>query len=260
MAALQKCAVVMAVLAGFAGVTASEARAQAEALRIGASHSLKPAFEEILPMFEREYGVPVQVVYGASQTLRRQIEQGGSIDVFLPESVEEVEKLERKGLTLSGGPRIYATSSLVLVMSAASRATPISLPNRGARIALGHPKTSALGELTARALVRANPSYKNGSNFIYGQHSEEVMSLIESGKADAGIVQRVDAIGSGRMRIIDEMPAGKHTPVQFGEAVVWTCREASLPAAEQFLDFMTSPLIQKLLLKYGFDQTPASNG
>ena len=70
---------------------------------------------------------------------------------------------------------------------------------------------SALGELTARALVRANPSYKNGSNFIYGQHSEDVMSLIESGKADAGIVQRVDAIGSGHMRIIDEMPAGRHT-------------------------------------------------
>lgn len=259
MTALLKCAVVMAVIGAFSGVMASGAQAEAEPLKIGASHSLKPAFEEILPMFERESGVSVRVVYGPSQILRRQIEQGASIDVFLPESIEEVEKLERKGLTLSGGPRIYAASSLVLVMSASSRATPISLPSRGARLALGDPKTSALGELTARALVKANPAYKSSSNIIYGQHSEAVMSLIESGKADAGIVQRVDAIGSGHMRIIDETPAGKHTPVSFGEAVVWTCREASLPAAEQFLDFMTSPLIQKLLLKYGFDHAPPSN-
>jgi molybdate transport system substrate-binding protein len=250
---------VMVAITGLAGAMSSRAHAETEALRIGASHSLKPAFEEILPMFEREYGVPVQVVYGPSQTLRRKIEQGAPIDVFMPESVEEVEKLERKGLTLSGGPRVYATSSLVLVMSAASRATPISLSNRGARIALGDPKTSALGEITARAMIKANPAYRNGSNFIYGQHTDEIMSLVESGKADAGIVHRVDAIGSGQMRIIDEMPAGKHTQVQFGEAVVWTCRESSVPVAEQFLGFMTSPLIQKLLLKYGFDPLP-SNG
>jgi molybdate transport system substrate-binding protein len=145
-------------------------------------------------------------------------------------------------------------------MSAASRATPIALSNRGARIAFADPKTSALGEMTARALIKGNPAYKTGSNFLYGQHSEDVMGLVESGRADAGIVHRVDAISSAQMRIIDEMPAGKHIPVAFGEAIVWTCREASLPAAEQFLDFMVSPLIQKLLLKYGFDQVPSSNG
>lgn len=48
-------------------------------------------------------------------------------------------------------------------------------------------------------------------------------------------------------------------PVQFGEAVVSTCREASCAVAKEFLDFMTSPRIQKLLIKYGFDSMP-SNG
>ena len=260
MAVIQKWAMTMVLLGGLTGVLASGAHAEAEALRIGASHSLKPAFEEILPMFEREYGVPVRVVYGPSQTLRRQIEQGAAVDVFLPESVEEVDRLAKKGLTLSGGTRAYAASSLVLVMSAASRATPISLPNRGARIAVADPKTSALGDVTVRGLIKANAAYKTGSNLVYGQHSEDVMRLVESGKADAGIVHRVDAIGSAEMRIIDEIPAGRHIAVQFGGAIVSTCREASLPAAEQFLDFMTSPLIQKLLLKYGFDQVPSSNG
>jgi len=251
----------LAVTIGLAGIFANERSVQAETLTIGAGHSLKPAFQEIIPMFEREYGAAVQVVYGPSQTLRRQIEQGGPIDVFLSASVEEIEKLRTNGLIL-GRTRIYARTSLVLVMSATSLATPISfhegLPNRRTRIALGDPKTSALGQMTARALSTFDPAYRSHSNLLYGEHSDAVMRLVETGKADAGIVYRADAIGSGHMRIIDEVPPGRHTPVQFGEAVVSTCRAASCALAEEFLDFMTSPRMQKLLLKYGFDSIPSN--
>lgn len=254
--------VVLAAAIGLAGILASGTPARAEALTIGAGHSLKPAFEEIIPMFEREHGATVQVTYGPSQTLRRQIEKGDSVDVFLSASVEEIEKLRKQGLIRSK-TRIYAQTSLVLVMSSASFATPISfhdgLPNRRARIALGDPKTSALGQITAHVLSTFDPAYRTSSNLLYGEHSDDVMNLVETGRADAGIIYRVDAIGSGHMRIIDEVPPGRHTPVQFGEAVVSTCREASCAVAEQFLDFMTSPRIQKLLLKYGFDSW-SSNG
>src|SRR6185436_136251 len=74
--------------------------AQAESLTVGAAPSLKAAFQEIVPMFESEYGATVRVVYGPSQTLRRQIENGAPIDVFLPASFEELERLQKKGLTL----------------------------------------------------------------------------------------------------------------------------------------------------------------
>lgn len=253
--------VAMAVAIGLAGALANASPVRAEPLTIGAGHSLKTAFQEIVPMFEREHGATVQVVYGPSQTLRRQIEKADPIDVFLSASTDEIEKLRKKGLTLSG-TRIYAQTSLALVMSAASQATPISfhdgLPNRRARLALGDPKTSALGETTARALAAFDPAYKPSSNLLYGAHSEDVMNLVETGKADQGIVYRVDAIGNGHMRIIDEVPPGRHMPVQFGGAVVSTCREASLAVAEEFLDFMTSPRIQKLLLKYGFDSVSSN--
>src|SRR5437763_1017403 len=126
---------------------------QAETLTVGAAHSLKAPFHEILPLFEKEYGATVRVVYGPSQTLRRQIEKGEPIDVFLSEGVEEVQKLQEKGLTLNGGPRIYAQTSLVLIMATASPLISTSLrdvPPRGAsRMALGDPRTSSLGEITA---------------------------------------------------------------------------------------------------------------
>jgi molybdate transport system substrate-binding protein len=251
----------VAIISGLAGIVGTVERVQAENLTVGAAHSLKAPFQEILPMFESEYGATVRVVYGPSQTLRRQIEKGAPIDVFLPDAVEEVEKLEKKGLTLNGGPRIYAQTSLVLVMSTASLAISSSfrdvLPNRATRIALGDPKTSALGEITARTLAKLDPTYKNRSHLLHAQHSDDIVNLVYTGEADVGVVYRVDAINSGQVRIIDEAPAGKHTPVQFGQAVVWTCRNESRNVAEEFFDFIMSPRIQKLLLKYGFDSVPS---
>ena len=255
---------VLALVGGLAGVAATEDLVQAETLTIGATPTLKAPFQEIVPMFEKEYGAKVSVVYGPSQTLRRQIEKGAAIDVFLPAAVDEVEKLHKKGLTLNGGPRIYAQTSLVLVMSAASRTTPTSfhevLPNRATRLAVADPKVSTLGEITARALTKLDPEYKSRFHLLQAQHSEDVVNLVYTGKAQVGLVYRADAINSGQVRIIDESPVGTYTPVQFGEAVVWTCREASLGVAKEFADFMMSPRIQKLLLKYGFDSAPLMNG
>jgi len=248
-------------LASIAGVVSTVNPVQAETLTVAAAHSLKGAFQDIVPLFEKEYGVTVQVVYGPSQTLRRQIEKGEPIDVFLPEGVEEVKKLQKKGLTLNGGLGIYAQTSLVLVMATASSLTSISfrdvLPDRPTRMALGDPRTSALGEITAKALTKLD--YKSRYHLLHAQHTEDIVNLLHAGVADVGIVYRVDAINSGQVRIIDEAPAGRQTPVQFGQAVVWTCRDESLSAAEKFFDFIMSPRIQKLLLKYGFDSVP-SNG
>ena len=264
MVGIRKFSIAMALVGGLAGGIGIGGLVQAETLAVGAAHSLKAPFHEILPIFEKEYGATVRVVYGPSQTLRRQIEKGEPIDVFLSEGVEEVQKLQQKGLTLNGGPRIYAQTSLVLIMATASPLISTSLrdvpPRRASRMALGDPRTSSLGKITAKALTRLDPAYKNRSRLLHAQHSEEIVNLVRTGEADVGIVYRVDAINNGQVRIIDEAPAEGHTPVQFGQAVVWTCRDESLSAAEKFFDFIMSPRIQKLLLKYGFDSVSSTNG
>jgi molybdate transport system substrate-binding protein len=259
MVGLRTSGLMMALLGATLGIAEG---AFGETLTIAAAHSLQAPLQEIVPMFEKEYGATVRVVYGPSQTLRQQIEKGASIDVFLPESIDEVVKLQKKGLTRNGGPRAFAETSLVLVMPTASPATAVSfhdvLPDRGIRIAVADPKTSALGDITAKTLRKLDPAHKQRARLLYAEHSDDVMSLLGAGKADVGIVYRVDAINGGQVRIIDETPGGKHTPVVFGQAVVWTCRDASLDMAEEFFDLLLSPRVQKLLLKYGFDPIPST--
>lgn len=257
----------IALVGGILGVLATGNPVQAESLTIGAAPSLRSALQEIVPMFEKEYGAAVKVVYGPSKDMRKQIEQGAAIDVFLPAAVGEVEKLQKAGLTLNGGPRIYAQTSLVLVMSATSRLMPAAFHdaqlNGATRMALGDPKTSSLGEITAQALAKFDPAHKSRFKLVHAAHAEDIVNLIHTGKADMGIVYRVDAINNPYVRIIDETPARTHIPVRVGQAVVWTCRKASLKVAEGFSDFIMSPRIQKLLLKYGFDygfDSVSSNG
>jgi molybdate transport system substrate-binding protein len=247
-------------IAGLVAVVGIWEPVRAESLTVGAPPSLRPAFSEILPMFEREYGAAVNIEYTPSKMLLRQIEKGAPIDVFLSAGKEEVDYLHKKGLTLNGRPRIYAQTSVILVMSSDSPASLISLrdalSNRTLRIALGDPQTSSLGDLTARALSKINPGYKSRPHLIYAPHSEEIMDLIRRGKADVGLVYRVDSINSGYIRISDEDPFGTLVPVQFGQAVASTCRPALRSAAEQFSSFLLTPRIQKLLVKYGFDSAP----
>jgi molybdate transport system substrate-binding protein len=249
--------VVIIAIIGLATIIGTWEPIQAEPLTVGAPPSLRAAFSDILPLFVQEYGAEVHVDYAPSKTLLRQIEKGTPIDVFLSAGVEEVEYLHKKGLTLNGRPRIYAQTSLVLVMSADSPATMVSfydaLQNRTTRIALGDPETSYLGDVTARALTKLYPTYKSHSHILYAPHTEDIVNLIRTGKADVGLVYRANVINSRYVRISDEDPIGTFVPIQFGQAVVSTCRASLRSVAEKFSDFLMTPRIQKLLVKYGFD-------
>ncbi len=251
---------VIAVVVGLAAIVGMCEPIQAEALAVGAPPSLRAALQEIVPLFEQEYRAAVSIVYTPSKTLLRQIEKGAPIDVFVSAGVEEVEHLHKKGLTLNGAPRVLAQTSLVLVMSVDSQTTFVSLGdalgNHATRIALGDPEMSYFGEVTARALSKVYPTYKSRTHILYAPHTEDILDLIRTGKADVGVVYRANVINSGEVRISDEIPLGRDIQIQFSQAVVSTCRASLRPVAEQFSDFLMTPRILRLLEKYGFDAPP----
>ena len=203
---------------------------------VEAPPSLRPALNDILPMSERESGATVQIVYTASRTLVLEIKSEEPIDASLPAGGEDVEHLHKQGLTLDGRPRIYAQMSFVLVMSADSSASLISfheaVQNQTTIIALGETHTSSLGAVTAQALAKLHSTRKSRSNLLYAPHSEGIFQLIRTGKAHAGLVYRADAINSGQVRTSDETPFGRSGRVQFGQAMVSTCRATLCPIAE----------------------------
>jgi molybdate transport system substrate-binding protein len=231
----------------------------AESLTIAAAPSLKPTLRDILPLFESQHKTAdIRLVYGPSQTLREAIEDGAPADVFLPAAAEEVSKLQKKGLTLNGGPVVYAQTSLVLVTASPAHITGVSIhdfhTHRVARIAMGDPKTTALGILTRDLLSKLDLGPVPHSRYLYGKH-DDVIQFVTSGEADVGIVYRIDAAANPKLRIIDEVPGSLRIPVQFSSAVVWTCGHRSCSLGKEFVHFLTTPGVQDILQKHGFDQS-----
>ena len=225
-------------------------------LTIAAANSLKDALREILPIFEKEQGnVSVKVVWGPSQTLRDQIAQGAPIDVFLPSSLEEIDQLEKKGLTLPGTKQVYAETALVLVTQAAIPAQVSSLRDLPGsdirRIAVGDPKTSSVGKFAAQVLKNSRLDNDLKSRYVYAEHSGAVLNLVAAGEAEVGLVYRTDAVRNKKVHILAEAPPDTHAPIVYGLATVWASKDPSL--ARNFGAFMLSPKIQDILKSYGFE-------
>ncbi len=243
--------------------TAPPVQAQPEPLTIVAANSLRDAFRKVLPLFEAQHPeINVRVIYGPSQTLRNQIEQGAPVDVFLPSLFEEIEQLEKKGLIIQGSKRVYAGTSLVLITSTSLPAPIASIEDLRTvpvrRIAVGDPKSSSVGKVAAQFLKYNKLDAQLKSEYVFGEHSRAVLDLVAKGEAEVGVVYRTDAVLNAKVRILDTTPVGSHTPVRYGVAAVWTSKNVS--GAGDFIEFLLTPETQTLLQKYGFDRVPSEVG
>jgi len=237
--------------------TAKPVQAAPETLTIAAANSLRDAFRQILPLFEaHDKDINVRVIYGPSQTLSKQIEEGAPVDVFLPSLVEEIDQLEKKGLVIQGTKRVYAGTSLVLIAGTELPAPVASVQDLRTAliryIAIGDPKTSSVGKVAAQFLKYSKLDSQLKAQFVYGEHSRAVLDLVAKGEADIGIVYRTDAIANRKIRIFDTAPEGSHTPIRYGVAAVWTAKNIS--GAGDFINFLATPQVQALLQEHGFDR------
>ena len=237
--------------------TTTPVQAAPETLTIAAANSLRDAFRQILPLFEAQNkDITVRVIYGPSQTLSKQIEEGAPIDVFLPSQVEEIDQLEKKGLVIQGTRRVYAGTSLVLIAGTELPAPIASVQDLRTAliryIAIGDPKTSSVGKVAAQYLKYSKLDTQLKSQIVYGEHSRAVLDLVAKGEADLGVVYRTDAVANKKIRILDEAPVESHSPVHYGVAAVWTAKNIS--GAGDFINFLGRPQIQTLLQDHGFDR------
>ena len=250
------------MLIGITGVVPS-AQAQPETLTIAAANSLKDALRKVLPRFEAEHpAINVRVIYGPSQSLRKQIEEGAPVDIFLPSLFDEIDQLETKGLIIQGTKRAFAGTSLVLITGVALPA-PVgtihdleTVPVR--RIAIGDPKTSSVGKVAAQFLKYSKLEPKLKSQYVFGEHSRAVLDLVAKGEAEVGVVYRTDAASNDKVRILDTAPVESHTPVRYGVAAVWTAKNVS--GAGDFIEFLLAPQTQALFQEYGFDRVTEDAG
>jgi molybdate transport system substrate-binding protein len=224
-----------------------------------AASSLTDAFQAIQPEFEKASpGVKLRLEFGASSTLRTQIEQGAPVDVFAAADQEQMQPLMKAHLVEA--PRPFARNRLVLVVPAANPgriAAPLDLTRPGLRL-VTTVEAVPIGRYTQELLrkLARTPGYPadfarwvNRNVVSREANVRAVLAKVELGEADAAVVYATDARFSRRVKVIPLPPAANVTAI-YPIAVV--TRSSNRREAETFVRFVQSRAGQQVLRRFGF--------
>jgi len=247
-------------LAVAVGIPALRAAAQAASeVTVSAAISLKDSLDEIGKIYEKAHpGVKISFNYAGSGTLQRQIEQGAPVDIFFPAAEKQMGDLQAKNLIDTGTRRNMVRNQLVLIVPASDSTTRSfqDLANPSVKVvALGEPSTVPAGMYARQSLERLGLWGSVERKVVLAKDVRAVLTYVETGNANAGMVYQTDAQGSQKVRIVAFAPADSHDPIIYPAAIL---KGAKNPAgAAPFLAFLSSSEAREVFAKYGF--LPAEN-
>ncbi|MBD2728208.1 molybdate ABC transporter substrate-binding protein [Nostoc sp. FACHB-892] len=223
-------------------------------LLVSAAASLKDALEEIKPLYQqRKSGTKINYNFGASGALQQQIEQGAPADIFISAAKKQVDALEEKGLLLPGSRTNLANNSLVLIV--AQDVVGISsfynlTDSKIKKIAIGEPRSVPAGQYGEQVLKNLKLYDQVKSKLVFANNVRQVLAAVESGNAQAGIVYATDAKISNKVKVVITADKKFHSPIIYPVAVIKGSK--NIPAAKEFVQFLSSSQAKTVLRKYGF--------
>jgi molybdate transport system substrate-binding protein len=229
-------------------------------LTISAAISMKDSLDEVQRDFTAANpSIIVACNYGASGTLQRQIEQGAPVDVYLSASPKQMDALEAKGLLLPGTRTNLLRNEVVLIVPKDSRSHVSSFQDLARtdvkQIALGEPTTVPAGEYAKEVLTYLGIYGVVKSKAVLAKDVRQVLTYVETGNVDAGIVYSTDAASSSQVKVVATAPEESHAPAIYPVAVIKNSKEPA--AARSFEDFLLGGQARAIFQKYGF--IPASS-
>jgi molybdate transport system substrate-binding protein len=222
---------------------------------VAAGISLQKALQEITPIYTKANpSQTVNYTFGASGVLQQQIEQGAPIDVFISAADKQMNALQSKGLLVSGTRKNLLSNQLVLITP---RQSSISLTDfrqlikpEIKRISIGEPRSVPVGQYAAEVLNNLGILTQVKSKFVLGNNVKSVLTTVETGNVDAGIVYITDAKSSDKIRIAATANQKLHSPIHYPIAVLKSSK--FLAGSRQYVEFLQSKSATAIFKKYGF--------
>ncbi|MBD2100855.1 molybdate ABC transporter substrate-binding protein [Leptolyngbya sp. FACHB-261] len=223
-------------------------------LTVSAAISLTNALQDVQRLYrQNRSNVTLTYNFGASGALQQQIEQGAPVDIFVSAGSRQMEALRAKDFLLPGTQRNLLSNRVVLVTpkNASGITNFRDLASAGVRrIAIGEPRSVPAGQYAQEVLNSLGIAQQVQPKLVLAQNVRQVLSYVETGNVDAGIVYLTDARQSNRIRIAAFAPANSHSPAVYPVAVIKSSR--SPEAARDFVQFLFSPRARTTFERYGF--------
>ena len=222
-------------------------------LTVSAAASMKDALAETEDVYEHGYAnIEFSNNFGSSGTLAAQIVQGAPVDIFLSAAAKPMDDLAANGLIVAGTRRNLLRNTLVLIAPLDSKLRDFQgLADKSIRlIALGDPAGVPAGQYGKQTLLSYHLWEQLSAKFVLGKDVRQVLTYVETGNADAGLVYATDAKASGKVRVVATAPESTHDPIVYPVAVIKGSRNEE--ASRRFVEFLRSPAAQAIFMKHGF--------
>jgi molybdate transport system substrate-binding protein len=222
-------------------------------ITLSAAASLQDALVEVEAAYNRERPkIDFRNNFGSSGTLAREIEQGAPVDAFLSAAAKPMDELEAKGLIAPGTRRTLLRNTLDLIAPRDSALRGFEgLADKSVRlIALGDPASVPAGQYARQTLTAMHLYDQLEPRFVLGKDVRQVLTYVETGDADAGLVYATDAQSSTRVRVVTVAPESTHDPIVYPVAAIASSK--AVEAARGFIQYLGSPAAQAIFVKHGF--------
>ena len=239
---------VLASVAVVAALGASVA-AQPRALVVSVAVSMNDALTEIAGLYRAATGTTISLNSGGSNTLARQIVEGAPAALFLSADDIQMDVVEKAGRIVAGTRTRLLTNGLAIVVPGdKTRSVTVGqiLEGRINRLAMGEPGVVPAGVYGRTFFERLGAWERVRPKVVPFPTVRAVLAAVESGRVDAGVVYRTDAIAARVIAIanIDDLN------IVHSAAVIKGPRESD---ARHFLEFLKSDRARAVFKKRGFE-------
>ncbi|MET9675163.1 molybdate ABC transporter substrate-binding protein [Streptomyces sp. NPDC006482] len=234
--------------AGGSTASGSASAAPAAKLTVLAAASLTNVFETAGAAYEKSHpGTEITFSFAGSQELVAQVAQGSPADALVTADTKSMDKVKAD----TGTPTVIARNRLVIATGEGNphRIDDLQdLADTTLKVVLAAPEVPA-GKYSAQILDARNITVKPVSQ---EPNVRAVLSKVELGEADAGLVYKTDATSAADKVDAVEIPDAQNAVASYPAATLKDSENAEAAAA--FVAWLSSPEAQKILQDAGFQK------
>jgi molybdate transport system substrate-binding protein len=222
-------------------------------LIVSAAASLQDALNEITTAFEDENpNVKINYNFGASGSLQQQIFQGAPVDLFFSAAEDKFDQLVEEGLIETENGIDLLGNEIVLVVPKDSNKGISTFEDIGKaeKISIGTPESVPAGKYAKETLENLNIWKSIERKTVFAKDVRQVLTYVETGNVDAGIVYKTDALVSSKVNIVATAKENTHAAIIYPIGVIKS--SSHIKEAKLFYEYLQNKESKMTFEKYGF--------
>lgn len=233
--------------------TSEQSKPEPVNLTVAAAASLKDAMEELKTVYvQKNPGINITYNSASSGILQKQIEEGAPVDLFISAGMAQMDAIADKGLIVEASRKDLLGNELVLITNNDGKITDFNaLAGKDiARVSIGTPETVPAGMYAKETLTSLKLWDKIKPKLVMAGDVRQVLTYVENGDVDAGLVYRSDTVVGKNIKIVATAPEDSHKPIVYPMAIIKNSKAEKEAGA--FATFLSSDEAAQIFSKYGF--------